>query len=303
MVCQHGAQRTAAKLASSNCKKQGRQHDKREREEGEKRVRRLREKSGRQLLGREGRKKREGECVIGERRWAHKQVKKEKETRKQKKEDEEKEAEEGGGEQVKKDVTGWTEVTRNKWKKMVQIFVKVNGSKATPIEVNLMDDKVENVMRRIQEDEDAYVTMQGKVLRTNEKLQSCGVTDGCMIQVTSRMRGGGKHKDKKSKGEKKQVAQLDDGMCAMACEQMRWMTESVNMLQSTDEDKRRRAGSKRKSTHKAGEDEELKALKAAKTLDPSIHLGETKARMQCLKPTGGDGKDSSPNPSPRVRGG
>ena len=50
-----------------------------------------------------------------------------------------------------------------------------------------------------------------------------------------------KHKDKKSKGEKEQVAQLDDGMCAMACEQMMWMTESVNMLQSTDEYKRRLA--------------------------------------------------------------
>ena len=85
------------------------------------------------------------------------------------------------------------------------------------------------------------MTMQGKVLKTTDKLKSCGVTDGCTIQVTSRMRGGGKHKDKKSKGEKKQVAQLDDGMCAMACEQMRWMTESVNTLQSTDEDKRRLA--------------------------------------------------------------
>ena len=95
-------------------------------------------------------------------------------------------------------------------------------------------------MRRIQKDEDACVTMQGKVLKTSEKLKSCGVTDGCTIQVTSRMRGGGKHKDRKSKGEKKQVAQLD-WMCAMACEQMRWMTKSVNMLQSTDEDTRRLA--------------------------------------------------------------
>ena len=124
---------------------------------------------------------------------------------------------------------------------MVQILVKVNGSKATPMEVNLTDDKVEDVMRRIQKDEDAYVTMQGKVLRTSEKLKSCGVTDGCTIQVTSRMRGGGKHQHKKSKGEKKQVAQLDDGMCAMACEEMRWITESVSTLQSTEEEKRRLA--------------------------------------------------------------
>ena len=47
--------------------------------------------------------------------------------------------------------------------------------------------------------------MHGRVLRRNEKLKSCGVTDGCTIQVTSRMRGGGKHKDKKSKSEKKQT--------------------------------------------------------------------------------------------------
>ena len=33
---------------------------------------------------------------------------------------------EGRGELVEKDVTGWTEVTRNKRKKMVQIFVKAD---------------------------------------------------------------------------------------------------------------------------------------------------------------------------------
>ena len=128
------------------------------------------------------------------------------------KEDEEKEAEEGGGEQVKKDATDWVEVrrrTRGKSCRMVQIFVKVNGSKATPMEVNLTDDKVEDVMKRIQTVEDAYVMMQGKVLRTNEKLKSCGVTDGCTIQVTSRMRGGGTHKDKKSTVEKKRVTRQE----------------------------------------------------------------------------------------------
>ena len=160
------------------------------------------------------------------------------------KKEEEREAEEGGGEQVKKDVTDWVEVrrrTRRKRCKMVQIFAKVNGSKATPIEVNLTDDRVEDIMRQVQNNEDAYVTMQGKVLMTSDKLKSCGVTDGCTIQVTSRMRGGGKHKDKKSKGEKKQVAQLDDGMCAMACEQIRWITESISTLQSTEGEKRRLA--------------------------------------------------------------
>ena len=121
--------------------------------------------------------------------------------------EEEREAEEEGDKQVKKDVTDWTEVTRNKrQKKMIQIFVKVNGSKVTPMEVSLTDDKVADVMRRIQKDEDAYVTRQGKVLRTREKLKSCGVTDGCTIQVMSRMRGGGKHKDKTKTSEKEHTA-------------------------------------------------------------------------------------------------
>ena len=112
---------------------------------------------------------------------------------------------EKGDSKVVKDVTGWTVVTRNKrQRKMAQIFVKVNGSKATPMEVNLTDDKVEDVIRQIQKDEDVYVTMHGKVLRRDEKLKSCEVTDGCTIQVTSRLRGGGKHKDKRSKADTKQ---------------------------------------------------------------------------------------------------
>ena len=84
----------------------------------------------------------------------------------------------------------------------MQIFVKVDGSKVTPMEVSLTDDKVEDVMRQVQKDEDVYVTMHGRVLRRNEKLKRCGATDGCTIQVTSRLRGGGKHKDKKGQKER-----------------------------------------------------------------------------------------------------
>ena len=101
----------------------------------------------------------------------------------------------------------WTVVTRSKQKqRRVQIFVKVNGSKASPMEVSLTDDRVEDVMRRIQNDEDAYVTMHGRVLEKGERLKSCGVTDGCIVQVTSRLRGGGKHKDKKGQKERKRAA-------------------------------------------------------------------------------------------------
>ena len=110
----------------------------------------------------------------------------------------------------KKDVTGWTVVTRNKrLRRIIQIFVKVDESRVTTMEVSLTDVKVEDVMRQIQKDEDVYVTMHGRVLRRNEKLKSCGVTDGCTIQVVSRMRRGGRHKDKKSKVEKKQVTRQE----------------------------------------------------------------------------------------------
>ena len=113
-------------------------------------------------------------------------------------------AEEEEDKQVKKDVTGWTVVTRNKrQRKMVQIFVKVDEAKVIPMDVSLTDGKIEDVMRQVQKGEDVYVTMQGRVPRRNEKLKSCGVTDGCTIQVTSRLRGGGRHKDKKSKAEKR----------------------------------------------------------------------------------------------------
>ena len=115
------------------------------------------------------------------------------------KNEEEREAEEGGSEQVEKDMTGWTEVTRKKRRKTVQNFVKVDGSKVTPMEVSLTDDKVEDVLRQVQNDEDVYVTMHGRMLKKSERLKSCGVSDGCTIQVTSRMRGGGKHKGQKER--------------------------------------------------------------------------------------------------------
>ena len=43
-----------------------------------------------------------------------------------------------------------------------------------------------------------YATCEGKVLRKEDELKSCGVRDGSTVQIVSRLRGGGKHKDKKS---------------------------------------------------------------------------------------------------------
>ena len=124
----------------------------------------------------EERRERERKSVVDKKTWVHWKGKKEKETRKG-----ERKGKKGGN------------------CKKVQIFVKVNVSKVIPMEVSLEDDKVEYVMRQIQKDEDAYVTLHGRVLKRSEKLKRCGVTEGCAIQVTNRLRGGGRHKVKKSK--------------------------------------------------------------------------------------------------------
>ena len=119
------------------------------------------------------------------------------------KEEERRTAEEEGDTQVKKDVTGWTVVTRNKrQKKTVQIFVKLDEMKTVLREVS-PEDKVQEILNTVGgSEQDVYVTCEGKMLRKDEQLKSCGVRDGSTIQVTSRVRGGGKHKDKKSKAEK-----------------------------------------------------------------------------------------------------
>ena len=171
---------------------------------------------------------------------------------------EEREAEEGGGELVEKDVTGWTEVTRNKRKKMVQIFVKVDGRKTVAMEVS-PEDKVQKILKTVSgSDQDVYVTSGGRILRRDEKLKSCEVTDGCTVEVTSRMRGGGgKHREKKSKREKewsgspKKIEQAHgqkvevqpsrnvDEMYVLMEEQMRLMREEAKGLHVTGEVMRR----------------------------------------------------------------
>ena len=165
-------------VASNNCK----QHNKGERGRSEQ------EEKGREEKGQEERER-------GER------GKREEET-----EEEGKEVQEETDKEVKKDVTDWVEVrrrTRRKSRKMVQIFVKADGGKTSAMEME-MSDKVDDIVKEIPiSDRDVYVTSGGKNLRRSDKLESCEVRDGSTIQVTSRMRGGGKHKDKKSQKERK----------------------------------------------------------------------------------------------------
>ena len=80
----------------------------------------------------------------------------EKEQGREERKKEERIAEGGGGELVEKDVTGWTEVTRNKRKKMVQIFVKMDGMKTVVMEVS-PEDKVQKILNTVSgSDRDVY---------------------------------------------------------------------------------------------------------------------------------------------------
>ena len=88
----------------------------------------------------------------------------------------------------------------------IQIFVKVDGSKTFPLKVSLSDE-VGDVVKRIpssacDSERDVCMTCEGRVIRRGDELKGCGISDGGTLQVMSRMRGGGRHKDKKSKAEK-----------------------------------------------------------------------------------------------------
>ena len=93
---------------------------------------------------------------------------------------------------------------------MVQIFVKMDGSKTFPLKVS-PSDKVDEVVRRIRNNAksskiDVYMTCEGRVLRWSDELRSSGVGDGCTVQIMNMMRGGGKHRNKKNRAEKKPTA-------------------------------------------------------------------------------------------------
>ena len=94
--------------------------------------------------------------------------------------------------------------------RIVQIFVKVHGARTGMMEMAL-SDKVNDIVKRIPTSAccnkcNVYVTCEGKVLRRNEELRSCGVRDGCIVQVVNRMRGGGKHRNKKNIAKKNTAA-------------------------------------------------------------------------------------------------
>ena len=77
--------------------------------------------------------------------------------------------------------------------------------KTVPREVS-PEDKVQEILNTVGgSDQDVHATREGRMLRKDDQLKSCGVRDGSTIQIMSRMRGGGRHKDKRSKAEKKRA--------------------------------------------------------------------------------------------------
>ena len=73
---------------------------------------------------------------------------------------------------------------------MVQIFVKEDGARTSTMEL-ARSDKVNDIVKRIPTSGccnkcDVYVTFEGKVLKRHEELRSCGVSDGCTLQVVNK---------------------------------------------------------------------------------------------------------------------
>ena len=73
-------------------------------------------------------------------------------------------------EEVDKNVTGGTVVTRSKKhrKRTVQIFVKVDGGKTSAMEMEMSDKVDDNVKKIPNSDQDVYVTSGGRILRRSD---------------------------------------------------------------------------------------------------------------------------------------
>ena len=100
-------------------------------------------------------------------------------------------------------MTGWTLVTRStkQTRRTYQILVKVNEMKTVAMEVS-PEDRDQKILNTVSgSDWEVYVTREGRILKKGDKMKSCGVRDGITVQVTSRMRGGRKYKDKNGKVE------------------------------------------------------------------------------------------------------
>ena len=80
---------------------------------------------------------------------------------------------------------GKQEVEGMKSRRTVQIFFKVDGSKAFPLDVSLRDT-VRDVVRCLPSSArcsklDVYVRYEGRVIRRGDELRSRGISDGSAV--------------------------------------------------------------------------------------------------------------------------
>ena len=87
-----------------------------------------------------------------------------------------------------------------------QIFVKVDNLLALMMDVS-SNDKISDVVRRRvgYGKQDVFATCEGRILRKDDELKSCGVRGGSTVQIVRRTRGGGRNKDKMPGGGKKKT--------------------------------------------------------------------------------------------------
>ena len=134
------------------------------------------------------------------------------------------------------------------------------------------------MLRRIQKDEDVYVTMHGRVLKRSERLK---ITDGCTIQVTDRLRGGGRHKDKRSKVETRQdidASRQKDQQVGLSVDKYQEMTQAQKdvMIQPLEADE---ISQRMITMILEVEDEEHKIQCFGKQLQETLGLDEERAKM------------------------
>ena len=151
------------------------------------------------------------------------------------------------------------------------------------------------------------MTSGGRVLRRSDKLRSCGVSDGYTIQVTSRMRGGGRHKDKKSKAEKKQVTRQEpvsnEGPAVLESEKdavIRMMEETegyreiIKSISEANDEEHGMQCFKAELHEKSGLDEEqIKVLECGVSWVEARITGWSAEKEKTLEPSKGGRKSKS----------
>ena len=125
------------------------------------------------------------------------------------------------------------------------------------------------------------MTMHGRVLKRSERLKNCEVTDGCTVQVTDRLRGGGRHKDKRSRAETRQgmdASGRKDQQVGLSVDKYQELTQAQKdvVIQPLEADE---TYQRMITMILEAEDEEHKIQCFGKQLQETLGLDEERAKM------------------------